>query len=60
MTSVGKDDIIEDREGIIDMNGDVVVISGESEVKVSCSENVTLLKDTEWFNAYRDTPVYWK
>ena len=60
VTSVGKDDIIEDREGIIDMNGDVVVISGESEVKVSCSENDTLLKDTEWFNAYRDTPVYWK
>lgn len=42
------------------MNGNVVVISdSEQGVYVECSNNDTLLKDTEWFKEYRDTPSNW-
>ncbi|MBQ9513756.1 MAG: MBL fold metallo-hydrolase [Clostridia bacterium] len=60
VTSVGKDDIMENKDELFSMNGDVVVISAENEVKVSCSESDTLLKDTAWFKEYRDTPIYWQ
>ncbi len=39
------------------MNGDVVVISeGQKNVYVECSNNSTVLKDTDWFKANRDWP----
>lgn len=43
------------------LNGNIVVISdAENGVYVECSNNNTLLKDTEWFKEYRDTPPTWK
>ena len=42
-----------------DMNGIVVVSSGTDGVKVTCSNNDTLLKDTEWFKQNRTTPTEW-
>lgn len=42
------------------MNGDIVVVSNEKNgVSVSCSHSDTVLKDTEWFKAYRKTPSAW-
>lgn len=42
------------------MNGNIRVTSGSSGVKVKCSENNTLLKDTEWFKSSRSCPEAWK
>ena len=45
----------------VDMNGNIQVISdAESGVYVECSNNNTLLKDTEWFKQYRKMPSAWK
>ncbi len=42
------------------LNGDIVVVSeGEKDVYVQCSNNDTLLKDTEWFKQYRTCPDEW-
>ena len=42
------------------MNGDIVVSSGTSGVTVSCSNNDTVLKDTQWFSQSRICPDEWK
>ena len=42
------------------MNGNIVVTSAFGEVKVECSNNNILLKDTEWFKEYRTMPNEWK
>lgn len=42
------------------LNGNIVVTSSESEVAVNCSNNNTLLKDTEWFKNNRETPPEWE
>ncbi len=43
------------------LNGDIVIISdAEKGVYAECSNNNTLLKDTEWFKQYRTTPNEWK
>ena len=41
-------------QGFTSMNGDIVIISGEDGVSVECSNNNTLLKDTDWFKEYRE------
>lgn len=42
------------------LNGNVVVISDSVQgVYVECSNNDTLLKDTEWFKQNRTAPSYW-
>ncbi len=44
-----------------DFNGDIVVVSDENTgVTVTCSNNQTLLKDTEWFLENRTLPPAWK
>ena len=35
------------------LNGEIVIISNETEVKVECSNNNTLFQDTDWFKANR-------
>lgn len=45
--------------GYRSMNGNIVVTSGRDGVTVECSENNTLLKDTEWFKANRTMPDAW-
>ncbi len=46
-------------EEFIDMNGDIIISSTESGIEVICSNNSTLLKDTEWFKAERICPQNW-
>ena len=46
-------------EEYIELNGNVVVTSNSSGVSVNCSNNNTLLKDTEWFKNNRITPMNW-
>lgn len=43
------------------MNGNIVICSntGVVDTEVYCSNNTTLLKDTEWFTANRQTPTRW-
>ncbi len=43
------------------LNGNIVIISdAEKGVYAECSNNNTLLKDTEWFKQYRKMPNAWK
>ena len=46
-------------EGFVSMNGNIVVTSGSGGVTVNCSDNNTLLKDTEWFANNREMPAAW-
>lgn len=41
------------------MNGDIIVYAENNEVKVSCTNNNTLLKDTDWFKTNRTLPSAW-
>lgn len=41
------------------LNGNIVVVSDEDEVRVNCSNNNVLLKDTAWFAANRAMPTSW-
>jgi hypothetical protein len=40
------------------MNGNIVVVSDLLGIKVNCSNNDTLLKDTTWAKTYRSS-VEW-
>lgn len=52
--------IVSDNEnGYESLNGNIVVSSDGGEVKVQCSNNNTLFKDTEWFKNNRTMPSYW-
>ncbi len=46
-------------KGYESMNGNIVVMSKNGEVKIRCSNNAILLKDTEWFKKNRTTPSAW-
>ena len=46
--------------GHTSMNGNIVVLSSSSKTTVNCSNNNTLLKDTDWFKKYRQCPNSWK
>ena len=46
-----------DKGEFTSMNGDIVVYTdSDKEVKVKCSNNSTILKDTEWFKTNRKMP----
>ena len=45
--------------GFQSMNGNIVVRSNGGEVQVQCSNNNTLLKDTDWFKENRTCPKEW-
>lgn len=45
--------------GFASMNGNITVLSSGGEVTVTCSNNDTVLKDTEWFAANRTRPSAW-
>lgn len=47
-------------DGFTSMNGNIVVTSNSTQVLVNCSNNNTLLKDTNWFKENRITPNAWK
>lgn len=42
--------------GFEPMNGNIVVSSNGGDVKVNCSDNNTLFKDTDWFKKNRTLP----
>ena len=42
------------------MNGNIIVSGNGNDVAVACSNNTTLLKDTEWFKNNRECPENWK
>ncbi len=42
------------------LNGDITVSCNGKELTVSCSNNNTLFKDTDWFKNNRTTPESWK
>lgn len=46
--------------GYKSMNGNIVVKSGADAVTVNCSNNNTILKNTEWFKQNRVMPDAWK
>ena len=52
--------VTSDGTGYQPMNGNIVVTSSGGEVSVSCSNNNTLFKDTQWFKANRIMPNAWK
>ena len=52
--------VADTEEGFTSMNGNIVVMSKGGELEVRCSNNATLLKDTEWFKANRMTPSSWQ
>lgn len=55
---VDKDDW--DKEGTVKpMNGNIVCKFENNELKVECSNNNTLLKDTDWFKQNRTCPEDW-
>lgn len=52
--------VTETGEGYQSMNGNIIVSSDGAGVTVNCSNNNTILKDTEWFKKNRTTPAAWK
>ena len=46
--------------GFSSMNGNIVVTSNRNGISVECSNNKTLLKDTDWFKENRTCPDGWK
>lgn len=52
--------VADNANGYQSMNGNIVVSSSGGEVSVNCSNNNTLLKDTEWFIKNRIMPDAWR
>ena len=46
-------------DGYTSMNGNIIFRCLNGEITVTGSNNNTKLKDTEWFKANRECPVYW-
>lgn len=46
--------------GFTSFNGNIVVTSNKKGVGVKCSNNDTILKETDWFRNNRTTPDAWK
>ena len=64
VTTVGTVEYNEEKgkyedKGFTSMNGNITVLSRSGEVTVTCSNNDTVLKDTEWFAANRTRPKAW-
>ena len=53
--------IVSDNEaGYESLNGNIVIYVENGELKMRCSNNTTLFKDTDWFKANRTLPDAWK
>ncbi|MBQ7885229.1 MAG: MBL fold metallo-hydrolase [Clostridia bacterium] len=64
VTTLGKIIFDEDKQkyvnnGYESMNGNIVVTSTASSTEVNCSNNNTILKDTNWFKNNRTCPSAW-
>ena len=42
------------------MNGNIIYSCNQETFSIACSNNQTILKDTTWFKANRDTPFDWR
>lgn len=42
------------------LNGNIVVLSNQSDITVNCSNSNNVLKDTDWFKNNRDCPTAWQ
>ena len=51
--------VADNDDGYTSMNGNIVVTSDREGVTVQCSNNNTLLKDTDWFKENRNMPEAW-
>ncbi len=51
--------VSDNADGFESLNGNIVVSSDGGEVRVECSNNNTLFKDTEWFKENRTMPSKW-
>lgn len=47
-------------QGYESMNGNIVIIANDEQIQVRCTNNATLLKDTEWFKNNRTMPSSWR
>ncbi len=52
--------MVTEDDGYQSMNGNIVVTSSADGVRVNCSNNDTLFKDTDWFKKHRKTPKAWQ
>jgi beta-lactamase superfamily II metal-dependent hydrolase len=65
VTSLGIIDDSYATTGFTSMNGDIVFYYNKTDdeesgsLKLWCSNNTTILKDTEWFKQYRNMPSSW-
>ncbi len=50
----------ESEDGFESMNGNIVVYSVNGELRVRCSNNAIVLKDTDWFKNNREIPSDWR
>ncbi len=56
-----SDDLYDNEGDVFLLNGNIQIISdAEQGVYAECSNNNTLLKDTDWFKKYRTMPDAWK
>ncbi|MBE7082238.1 MAG: MBL fold metallo-hydrolase [Clostridiales bacterium] len=55
-SSTNKYDLV----GHTSMNGNIIVTAVNNKITVNCSNNNTILKDTEWFKQKRVCPDEWK
>ena len=51
--------ISDDGKSGVSMNGNIVVSTENGEIKVNCSNNDIIFKDTDWFKKNRTTPNAW-
>ena len=47
-------------DGYTSFNGNIVFSCNKGEINITFSNNDTKLKDTDWFKANRDIPIYWQ
>jgi len=58
VTSIGADGFTGSEE-FASFNGTIVITSNKKGIKITCSNNDTKLKDTEWFKNNREMPSAW-
>ena len=58
VTTLGDDDFAGGKD-FVDMNGNIIISSTTELIEVFCSNNSTLLKDTDWFKTDRTCPEAW-
>ena len=58
VTTLGADGYVGEN-GFSSFNGDIIIVSTKNGVKVECSNNDIVLKDSDWFKENRTMPEEW-